>query len=164
MEQRRDRVVGIILFVLAAGWTLIAHLTIPPGYGGAAVGPRDFPIALGALIALLAALLFAFSFLPARGGPGGPAEAGPGPVPLKVELWAMGWTAGSLVAYALLMQWFGFVIATVVVVAVLLRLVLNVRSWPLLLAMPLGLGFGLHFLMVRLMAIYLPRGTIIQLF
>lgn len=160
MQRRRDRIVGLVLFAFAVAWCGVAYATIPPGFGGAAVGPRAFPLALGALLALLAALLFAFSFLPETGAG---AERADG-LPLKTELWAVGWTVGAVIAYALIMQWLGFVVATVIVVAVLLRLVLDVRSPALVIAMPLGLGFGIYFVMGRLMEIYLPRGTIIQPF
>ncbi|HEX2255435.1 MAG TPA: tripartite tricarboxylate transporter TctB family protein [Afifellaceae bacterium] len=160
MERRRDRVVGLALFALAAAWCVVAYATIPPGFGAAAVGPRDFPIAIGLLLALLSALLFASSFLP----DGRAAAGGPEALPLDAELWAVGWTVALVVAYALLMRWFGFVVVTVIVVAVALRLVLNVRSPVLLIAMPLGLGFGIFFVMGRLMEIYLPRGTFIQPF
>jgi putative tricarboxylic transport membrane protein len=160
MQRRRDRAVGLVLFALAVAWCAIAYWTIPQGFGGAAVGPRAFPIGVGLMLALLSALLFAISFLPDAVPP---AERHDGP-PLYAELWAVGWTVGLVVAYALLMQWLGFVVATVVVVAVVLRLVLQVRSPLLLAAMPLGLAFGIFLVMGRLMGIYLPRGTLIQPF
>jgi putative tricarboxylic transport membrane protein len=62
------------------------------------------------------------------------------------------------------MQWLGFVIATVMVVAVILRIVLNMRSPVLLIAMPLGLGLGVYLILGRLLQIYLPRGTLVQPF
>jgi len=160
MERRRDRLIGLVLVAFAAAWCGIAYVTIPPGFGDAAIGPREFPLAVGLLLAALSALLFASSFLPE------PAAAArrPDELPLGTEVWAAGSTVALLVVYALLMQWLGFVVATVIVVAVALRLVLNVRSPVLLIAMPLGLGFGIFFVMGRLMEIYLPRGTLIQPF
>lgn len=160
MRQRRDRLVGIVLFAFAVAWCAIAYSTIPPGFGQSAVGPREFPIALGLLLALLAAMLFASSFLPDKSAQA-PRQDG---LTMPIEFWAVGWTVGAVIAYALLMQWFGFVVATVIVVAALLRLALNLRSPVLLIAMPLGLGFGIFFVMGRLMEIYLPRGTVIQPF
>lgn len=160
MELRRDRAVGLVLFAVAIAWSALAYWTIPPGFAGGAVGPRAFPIGVGLLLALLSALLFAFSFLPERGASGERRDG----LSLYAEFWAVGWTAGLVVAYALLMQWLGFVVATVIVVFVVLRLVLQVRSPLLLTAMPLGLAFGIFLVMGRLMGIYLPRGTIIQPF
>lgn len=161
MERRRDRVVGLVLFVFAGAWCGLAYATIPPGFGAAAIGPRDFPLAIGLLLAALSALLVASSFLPE---PLTAAAERREELPLGAELWAAGSTVVLIVAYALLMQWFGFLVATITVVAVALRLVLGVRSPALLIAMPLGLGFGLFLVMGRLMEIYLPRGTLIQPF
>jgi putative tricarboxylic transport membrane protein len=161
MERRRDRLVGLVLFAFALAWCGLAYATIPPGFGDAAVGPRDFPIAVGLMLALVSALLFAFTFVP-QPDAAGPAQ--PDGSVLHTELWAVGWTVGLVVAHALLMQWFGFVVATILIVAIALRIVLDVRSPALLVAMPLGLGFGIFFVMGRLMEIYLPRGTIIQPF
>jgi hypothetical protein len=84
--------------------------------------------------------------------------------PRTSEWLAGGVVAGSLIAYALLMEWFGFVVATVVVVIALLRFGLNVRSLKLILGMSLIMGFGIYFVMGGLMGVYLPRGTIISPF
>jgi hypothetical protein len=97
MERHRDRVVGLVLFAFAVAWCVIAYVTIPPGFGAAAVGPRDFPIAVGLVRALLSAMLFAFSFLPDQAAPAPPPEDADS-AGIGVEAWAVGWTVGLVVA------------------------------------------------------------------
>jgi hypothetical protein len=77
---------------------------------------------------------------------------------------AIGVLTLSLVAYALLMEWFGYVVATIIVVIGLLRFALDVRSLPVLLGMSLSMSFGVYFVMGSLMGVYLPHGTVISLF
>jgi putative tricarboxylic transport membrane protein len=161
-EQRRDRLVGLVVFIFAVAWTVIAYMTIRPGFSGSIVGPRDFPIGLGVLLAVLSAMLFASTFI---FGSSAPQQEGPADkTAVGAEIWAVGWTVGALIGYALVMEWFGFIPATVVMVAVVLRFALAVSSPVLLIAMPIGLALGVYFLMGRLMGVYLPRGTLIQLF
>lgn len=161
-EQHRDRLVGLVVFAFAIAWTVIAYMTIRPGFSGSVVGPRDFPIGLGVLLAMLSAMLFASTFV---GPPSAPDRDSPADKSVvHAEIWAVGWTLGALVAYALLLGWFGFIPATVVIVAAVLRFALAVRSVVMMIAMPLGLAVGVYYVMNHLMGVYLPRGTLFQLF
>ncbi len=161
-EHIRDRIVGAILVVFAAAWCIVVWTTVPTGYGDALVGPRDVPLWLGLVLAALALALIGKSYF------GNVAETAEKPEKAATDYtgeWrAMAVVAGSLIAYALLMEWFGFVVATIVVVIGLLRFALNVRSPRLILGMALIMGFGIYFVMGGLMGVYLPRGTIVSLF
>jgi hypothetical protein len=137
----------------------VVWTTVPNGYGDALVGPRDVPLWLGLVLAALALALVVNSYL------GGASEAEEKPATDYAGEWrAMAVVAGSLIAYTLLMEWFGFVLATVVVIIGLLRFALNVRSLRTILGMALIMGFGIYFVMGELMGVYLPRGTIVSLF
>jgi putative tricarboxylic transport membrane protein len=161
-EHVRDRIVGAVLVAFSAVWCVVVWTTIPNSYGEALVGPRDVPLWLGLVLAALALALIVNSYL------GGASEVEEKPAkaaPDHTGEWrAMAVVAGSLIAYALLMEWFGFVVATVVVVIGLLRFALNVRSLRVILGMSLIMGFGIYFVMGGLMGVYLPRGTIISPF
>jgi hypothetical protein len=159
-EHVRDRIVGVVLVAFAAVWCIVVWTTVPEGYGEALVGSRDVPFWLGLALAALALALIGKSYF----GASAPSEAEE-KVPDRTSEWlAGGVVTVSLVAYALLMEWFGFVVATVVVVIALLRFGLNVRSLKLILGMSLIMGFGIYFVMGGLMGVYLPRGTIISPF
>lgn len=161
-EHIRDRIVGAILVVFAAAWCIVVWTTVPTGYGEALVGPRDVPLWLGVLLAVLALALIGKSYA------GGAAAMEEKPEKAATDFtgeWrAMAVVAGSLIAYALLMEWFGFVVATIVVVTGLLRFALNVRSPRVVFGMALIMSFGIYFFMGGLMGVYLPRGTIVSLF
>jgi putative tricarboxylic transport membrane protein len=160
-EHVRDRIVGTILIAFAAVWCIVVWTTIPTGYGEALVGPRDVPLWLGMVLALMALALIGKSYVAA------PAEAEAKPAKAtdrRSEWQAIAVVAGALLAYALLMEWFGFVVASVVVIVALLRFALNVRSLKVILGMSLVMSFGIYFVMGQLMGVYLPRGTILSPF
>lgn len=165
-EHVRDRIVGAVLVVSAAAWCIVVWTTVPNGYGDAVVGPRDVPLWLGICLGVLSLALIGRSYLGGASAASGADEepdAAASP-DRKSEWWAIGVVAGSLIAYALFMEWFGFVVATVVVVFALLRFALGVRSLPVLLGMSLSMSFGVYFVMGSLMGVYLPHGTIISPF
>jgi divalent metal cation (Fe/Co/Zn/Cd) transporter len=165
-EHIRDRIVGAVLIAFAVVWCGTVWLTVPNNYGEALVGPRDAPFGLGVALAALALALIGTSYVREAAGTG---DVGKNAMPAqksdpKSEWWAVGVVAGSLLAYALLMEWFGFVLATIVVLVGLLRLALGVRSLPVIIGMSLSMSFGVYFVMGALMGVYLPHGTIISLF
>lgn len=166
MDARvRDRIVGAALIVFAVAWCTVVWITVPKGYGGAVVGPRDVPFWLGVALAMFALAMIGDTFLASDGASG--LEESVDAAALanrKSELWALGVVTLSLIAYALLMAWFGFVIATIAVVGGILWFALGVRSMPLLLGMSLSMSFGVYFVMGTLMGVYLPRGTIFSPF
>jgi putative tricarboxylic transport membrane protein len=161
-EHVRDRIVGAILIVFAAAWCIVVWKTVPTGYGEALVGPRDVPLWLGIVLGLLALALIGNSYI---GAASPEAEEKPAKAPDRGSEWqAFATVAGSLLAYALLMEWFGFVIATVVFLVAVLRFALDVRSLKVILGMSLVMSFGIYFVMGGLMGVYLPRGAVISPF
>ncbi len=166
-EHVRDRVVGIVLVAFAAVWCGTVWMTVPNNYGEALVGPRDVPFGLGIALAALALALIGTSYVREATGAGDAGKSAPPNAHRsdpKSEWWAVGVVAGSLLAYALFMEWFGFVLATIVVLVGLLRLALGVRSLPVIIGMSLSMSFGVYFVMGGLMGVYLPHGTIISFF
>src|SRR5690348_6589312 len=115
-EHVRDRIVGTVLVAFAAVWCIVVRTTVPTAYGDAIVGPRDAPLWLGMVLGLLALLLIVRSFTAAPAADAGETIASPDEADRASEWKAIGAVAGSLIVYALFMQWFGFVVATVVVV------------------------------------------------
>jgi hypothetical protein len=113
---------------------------------------------------LLALLLIVRSFTESPAPAIEAGEAVASPADRDSERKAIGAVAGSLIVYALFMEWFGFVVATVVVVFTLLRYGLGVRSPRVLLGMPLIMGFGIFYVFGSLMGVYLPHGTVISPF
>jgi hypothetical protein len=159
----RDRIVGAVLIALAVAWCTVVWMTVPKGYGDAPVGPRDAPFWLGVALIVLSLAMIARSYL-AADPPSDETEAPAAGEDRKSEWMAIGVLTLSLVAYALLMEWFGYVVATIIVVIGLLRFALDVRSLPVLLGMSLSMSFGVYFVMGSLMGVYLPHGTVISLF
>jgi hypothetical protein len=69
-------------------------------------------------------------------------------------------TFGFLGVYMLLLDLFGFLIATVVGVASFLTFVLGKRSPKLVAGTALGLGFGIWLILGKAMGVYLPHGSL----
>jgi putative tricarboxylic transport membrane protein len=159
--RARDRVVGAFLILLAAVWCTVVWMTVPSGYGDALVGPRDVPFWLGIGLIVFSLVMIARSYL--AGTEETEAEP-PAAADRKSEWLAIAAVTGSLIAYALLMDWFGYVIATIIVVVGLLRFALGVRSLRVIAGMALGMSFGVYFVMGSLMGVYLPHGNLIALF
>ena len=159
MSNAATRVTGLILLLVAAVWTVGSLWLIPPGFGGASITPRSFPVYLGLILGALSLLLIGGTFI--RNG----AESGFAPVPRNSErgseYWARAVTFGCLVAYGVTLDLVGFVPATLAVSATILYAVFGTRSPAILVGLPLGLTFVIWFVMGKLMGVYLPRGTLI---
>lgn len=170
---RRDAVAGAILLLFGIAWTVTVYQTVPVGRFG--VGPRAFPLYLGAALVVLSALLTLSGLLRMRrrsaGGAPAPEAGQPeddAPPPTGLGPWQMarilGGVCGIIAVYGLLMQPAGFLLATALVVAGTLWFALGIRRPLLILGMSAGIaggswaGFGL------LLGAYLPRGTWLFLF
>lgn len=142
-----NRILGLLCLALAAAMAWAAH-----GYAAEIsyepVGPRAFPTLLAAVLALAGLWL---AVRPGRAVTGEGAGAHAAWLPL-------GLTVGAMLAYALLFQWLGFVLATALMTVPVGRS-FGGRPLPLL-AAGLGLGLGLFFLFDKLFDVILPTGVL----
>ncbi len=163
---RRDRVTGLLLLAFAAAWVLAVWYTVPAGTSEI-VGPRAFPLGLGIALGVLALVLLAASYVKPAGistddveedGAEGEALAGWLYLRLVLSLVLV------IVAYGFLMEKVGFVLATLVTVAVMVGLILKIRNPLTIIGMAVGLAFGCWLLFGKILGAYLPPGTWISLF
>lgn len=155
-SSKSDRLAGSILLLVALAWIVGCYWTIPDAAGGARVGPRGFPLAMGVMLAVLSAILIAGSF-----AGGDDADDGEKHPIGRTDVWALACTFGFLGVYVALMAWFGFLIGTVISTALFLVVVLNKRAPLLVAGVSLGLAVGVWFILGKLMGVYLPHGTIV---
>lgn len=173
-SSRRDLIAGLVLFVVAVGWTVTAHLTIRDGFGGE-VGPRAFPVLLGALLAVLSLILVVQSLVrpPGRGrgaadaanGAAGDDAATSADVPVsRIEVVSVASVIVSLLAYGYLLPRLGFLLATPLLITALLWLGLRVRNpWTIGL-FAAGMTAGCYVVFNKLMGAYLPPGNVLPAF
>lgn len=153
-----DRILGALCVLLAgamawAARTYAAEISYEP------VGPRAFPTLLAMVLGLAGAWLVLRPSHPSH--PSHPAAAAPdaasgtshGGLSLPLAL-----TVGAMLAYALLFQWLGFVLATALMALPVGRS-FGGRPLPLL-ATGLGLGLGLHLVFDKLFDVVLPTGVL----
>ncbi len=166
-QTKIDRLAGGILLLVAVVWSAAVYWTIPGGEGGGQIGPRGFPLGMGILLGVLALFMLAGSVV--NGEVGAPVDEDSVDRPRTprqrfAERWSLVATFGFLGVYVLLLDLFGFLIATIVAVASFLAFVLDKRSPKLIAATSLGLGFGIWLILGKAMGVYLPRGSIIDWF
>lgn len=157
-----DRILGAVLVIVAALWTWAVIETIPFFDDGSGLGARGFPLGLGVLLGVLGFILLVRSFVIREAGEAGAAEPAVERTDLRHELWAVGMVL-LLPVYAALMQYTGFVIATFVTVALAVGPMLGLWRPRLLLGMSLGLSLGIYLIFGKLLGVYLPYGTWINL-
>ncbi len=157
-----DRVLGLVLLVFAVAWSVIVVVTIPTGFGDSPVGPRGFPLGLGVLLAGLSGLLVVGSFMPHRRGT--VAVEDHEPVAPGVEIWAVLSTVGLLVGYTLLLGYTGFIIGTTLTVAGAVLFILRMSSWRFIFGMSLGMSLGIYLVFGKLLGVYLPHGSWVDLY
>ncbi len=155
-QDRLDRWLGLVLVVLALGWTGIVLQTIPAAVDQAAAGPRAFPLILGGMLAALGLYLGGVAALRLkRGAPAGePIER-----PDGREIRVAGAVFAILVLYGFLMAKIGFVLATPIVVVLALRVSSRAVSWLLVVALALGITAGCFLVFEVVLTANLPRGT-----
>lgn len=156
----RDRLAGAVLLVVAIVWIALVLRTFPPALVDAPTSPRTFPLASGIGLAVLSAIVLLGTFLPKKDG----AETGTPTTIDALEWRGIAATFGFMVAYIVALKYVGFVIGTLVVLAAFLFVVLGKRSPWLLIGYPVGFAFGVWLILGKLMAVYLPRGELINLF
>ncbi len=147
--MRLDRVLGLVLIVVALVWLWLAFTYIPGARGPGETGPRAFPVLLGVV---LAGLGVAVSLNPR------PAVETVAPVTRREALVAAG-TIGLLVLYAFLLERVGFLIATPVAIALAMRGLVGVRSGVRIAALAIGFTIGCWVIFGALLGTPLPRGS-----
>jgi len=155
-----DRLLALILILVSALWCWGVVETIPGIDDGSRLGARGFPLGLGILLGFLGAILLVRTFLPAAMTE--PVETGE-ETPRRTELWAVAASVGLLVLYAALLQYTGFLIATFVTTAIAVGPVLRVWRPGLIAGMALGLSLGIYLIFGKLLGVYLPYGSWINL-
>jgi putative tricarboxylic transport membrane protein len=144
-----DRILGLLCLALAVAMAWAAH-----GYAAEIsyepVGPRAFPTLLAAVLGL------AGLWMAVRPGRAAVADAHGGAE--KAPWLPLALTVGAMLAYALLFQWLGFVLATALMTVPVGRC-FGGRPLPLL-ATGLSLGLGLFFLFDKLFDVILPTGVL----
>jgi putative tricarboxylic transport membrane protein len=155
----RDRLAGVILLVVAVIWLALVLVTFPAATLDAPTSSRTYPLASGIALAILSVIVLLGTVLPRKDGGAGKAVSIDG-----MEWRGIAATFGFMVAYIVALKYTGFIIGTFVILAAFLYLVLGKRSPWLLIGYPAGFAFGVWFILGKLMAVYLPRGDLINLF
>lgn len=106
MTARGDRILGLVLLVLAVVYGWAAQQWPEPFGGQEAVGPQTFPTILAVVLALSSCYLIA------RPDPDSDWPASRTGLELLLAV-------GVLIAYALVLEWLGFVLATTAAVGTL---------------------------------------------
>jgi Tripartite tricarboxylate transporter TctB family len=158
-RSRTDRLAGGILLLLALAWIAGVYWTIPGGSGEGQIGPRGFPLGMGILLAVLSLFLIG-----SRNGANEEARPTRTALDRAAEIWALVATFGFLGVYVLLLDLFGFLVATIVAIAGFLVIGLDKRAPRLIAGISVGLAFGIWLILGKAMGVYLPRGSIIDWF
>ncbi len=164
-SKRQDRITALIMLAFAIVWSATVYMTVPTASIEGQIGPREFPLMLGLILAFVSILLLLKSLVPGTGGSQTEPDADSQDSPQRVEGAAFAaWVFGLIVFYGFLMDKTGFLIATPVVVAATLAGVLRVRNPVLILGFAAGITAGCWLLFNKLLGIYLPSGSWVTLF
>lgn len=147
MERTRDLAAGIGFLVLALVG-MEESLRLPLGRWDSPA-PGLFPLLLSVILAALALALLVGAL--ARHGTA-PADGVAG----SRRAW---WTTGSLVAFYLLLEPLGFLVASLLLLLFLLRAIAGQR-WGVAVAVGVGASVSSYLLFDRLLRLPLPRGLI----
>jgi len=155
-----DRLLGLVLILVSALWCWGVVQTIPGIDDGSRLGARGFPLGLGALLGGLGMILLVQAFLR-------PAEIEPEKtVPTearRTEVWAVCITVGLLAGYAALLEYTGFLIATFLITVIAVGPALRIWRPGLIAGMALGLSVGIYLVFGKLLGVYLPHGSLVDL-
>lgn len=139
-----DRIFGGLMLLLAAGYAWTAR-GFDPGFMSDPLGPQTFPYLLGAVLAITALYLLFRPDAPAHW-------------PDPRHLLQMGLIVVVLLAYAGLLEWLGFLIATTLTVIVLgWRLGASLKTAVLT---GLGVSLAVYGLFDMLLELPLPAGLL----
>jgi putative tricarboxylic transport membrane protein len=152
---------GAVLLVVSLLWCWGVVETIPGADDGSRLGARGFPLGLGILLGVLSLVLLVQGLLTQIDGESAEGEADL--TGTRTELWAVLSTVALLCGYALLLEYVGFIIATVLIVVIAIGPVLQVWRAKLILFTSLGLSLGVYVIFGKLLGVYLPYGKLINL-
>jgi hypothetical protein len=160
--RKTDMLLGSILVVVATLWCSGVVATIPGIDDGSRLGARGFPLGLGVLLGCLGAIVLLRSLKLPKRDVEKPADASQA-VPIGIEAWAIVSTVGLIFGYGVLMEYTGFLIATMLTVAVAVGPVLGIWRPKLIAGMSVGLSFGIYLILGKLLGVYLPYGKLINI-
>jgi hypothetical protein len=147
---------GIGLLAFSILWLILTFLTIKGNVGSYANTPRTIPFFLGVCMAILSFVFLYQYFLGFR------------PKDLhedlkKNELKNVFIIVSYLIFYTLFLEWFGFVLTTILFIFILSKYVLKEKNWIVNYVFPLVFTGIIYLVFVILLHSSLPRGTIIRL-
>ena len=147
---------GIGLLAFSILWLILTFLTIKGNVGSYANTPRTIPFFLGVCMTLLSFVFLYQYFLGFR------------PKDLhedlkKNELKNVFIIVSFLIFYTLFLEWFGFVLTTILFIYLLSKYVLKEKNWIVNYVFPLVFTGIIYLVFVILLHSSLPRGTIIRL-
>ena len=147
---------GIGLLAFSILWLILTFLTIKGNVGSYANTPRTIPFFLGVCMTLLSFVFLYQYFLGFR------------PKDLhedlkKNELKNVFIIVLFLIFYTLFLEWFGFVLTTILFIFLLSKYVLKEKNWIVNYVFPLVFTGIIYLVFVILLHSSLPRGTIIRL-
>lgn len=147
---------GIGLLAFSILWLILTFLTIKGNVGSYANTPRTIPFFLGICMTLLSFVFLYQYFLGFR------------PKDLhedlkKNELKNVFIIVLFLIFYTLFLEWFGFVLTTILFIFLLSKYVLKEKNWIVNYVFPLVFTGIIYLVFVILLHSSLPRGTIIRL-
>jgi hypothetical protein len=147
---------GIGLLAFSILWLILTFLTIKGNVGSYANTPRTIPFFLGVCMVILSFVFLYQYFLGFR------------PKDLhedlkKNELKNVFIIVSFLIFYTLFLEWFGFVLTTILFIFILSKYVLKEKNWIVNYFFPLVFTGIIYLVFVILLHSSLPRGTIIRL-
>lgn len=141
-----DRVVAVLLLIVVLAFGVQGWSYVPQGFTDV-LGARTFPLAITVFMVPLTVVLFI---------EGHSASGWPSP-----PIWlALAVAAVTLTAYAFVIEYVGFFLATVLVFTVF-GMLFHARWWQGLLAGVIG-SVVLYVLLVQLLDLYLPPGPFLE--
>ncbi|WP_142848637.1 tripartite tricarboxylate transporter TctB family protein [Telmatospirillum sp. J64-1] len=149
-----SRGLGIVLTLFAAGWVATVLYTIPESHIPGTPGPRTFPLLLGTILGFLGLVLV---FSPAKLCLDVPSAI------TNREVKVVGGTFLVLFGYAFLLGKIGFVLATPLVVILVFKVMMGIRSWTKTLATAIIIPAVCWLIFVQGFEANLPRGTWLNL-
>jgi putative tricarboxylic transport membrane protein len=147
-----EAIAALVLLALASAYTLEA-MRLPGVKYAVGPGPSFLPVLLGTAVILLSLILLARAVLRPSEKPEGPGSLG----------WAAAWRIGvillALAGYAFLFERLGYLLSTVLFLAVLLAVV-GQQPWWVVVSVPVASSVLSYLLFVRALKIPFPRGPL----